>query len=179
MRETAGKNPLPLLQSPMGVRCSARSTRSCLAARCGFSDARCRTPSPIRYSEYLPGSGVPVLQKRAERLKGWSLRELRTQQELPPVPTTLGSERLLRGGTVPCSLAAATPWRSSPCKAAPPCFLPGRVESVFSQNTDVGGYGVPYASSVRTRSLAAAIPPDRASVRPPVCKDSCIFSSIF
>ena len=165
MRETAGENPLPLLAIAHGVRRSAKSTRSFLASRCDFSHDRCRTPIPFQYSGYSLGPSGQVLQKRAERLRGRSLRDLRTKRGLPRVPTTPGSGGLLRGGTVPCSLAAATPWRSLPCMAAPPCSLPGFLDPTYEDSpSGRSGASCPDAAVAPVpRRSAVAIPGHRSS----------------
>ena len=167
MREAVGENPLPLLAVALGVRRSARSTRSCLAAGCDFSDDRCRTPLPFRYSGYGLGLGGQVLQKRAERHMGQTLHDFRAQREIPPLPTTPGSEGLLRGGTITCSLAAATPRRSLPCKAAPPCSLHELLDplSEDSPSHRAGALGLDAAVAPVSRRTVVVIPGHKSSRR--------------
>ena len=59
MEETAKVNPHPLLEVALGVRRSARSTRSTLAARSGYSDVGVVALIPslvLRYCPWLNGT---------------------------------------------------------------------------------------------------------------------------
>ena len=143
MGETAGEHRLPLPTVAFRVRLSARSMRPSLAARSGCSDGLCRRPDPVFVTPELSRFRRNGANERAERRRGWSLRDLVSQRELPPIPINPLVEKLKdHNGTVdhfnPTLPCAAVTWcyasrhlsssycLKSPRQAGPVPLVPSR-----------------------------------------------------